>query len=1853
MKKQIQSTLPVLFIVLANLTGYGQKQGEEFVNWGIRYKISQTITSGIAAYPELRRPGAVTVVGYIGVAKEVPIPALVSYQGGEYLVTEIGDNAFRAKGLTSVTLPSTLTAIGDYAFDKNHLTSVTIGDSVISIGRDAFYGNQLTNVTIGNNVTSIGEYAFALNQLTNVTIGNNVTSIGSHAFAYNELTSVTLPNSVTRIDVAAFAVNRLTHVTIPGSVTHIPNYAFHRNQLTSVTLPNSLETIGTHAFHTNQLTSVTLPNSLKTIGNSAFWDNDLTEVTLPGNVTRIDQWAFWDNLNLALVIVEANDPPVLHADAFKNRDLRHLVVPRGKKQDYLNNGWAGFRSIVEVNGEFTVDHITYRITGITSTFRKVSAINYNTAGGRTVDIPQAVDYGPNTYNVTAIGQDAFRGKKLEAVTIPGGVTSIGTNAFGDNDLTEVNIPGSVTRIEEAAFAVNQLDRVTIPSSVTSIPNYAFQKNQLTSVTLPNTLTRIGTHAFWGNQLTEVTLPNSLKTIGNSAFWDNDLTEVTLPGNVTRIDQWAFWDNLNLALVIVEANDPPGLHADAFKNRNQIAVAVPKGTLGNYQDNTQWEGFQSMVEVNAEFTVDHITYRVTSLAPYEVKAAGYSVTGGAVTIPSTVDHGPNTYTVTGIGDKAFQYRLLTSVTLPNTVTSIGEGAFNSNELASVVIPNSVTAIGYQAFSSNQLTEVTIPDSVTSIGGAAFQHNHLTRVTIGKSVTSIGTVAFRNNPGLATVVTKATIPPSLHANAFQNRGQIDVDVPLGKGQVYLDNGWTGFRSITEVAGVGDTFIADHITYKVTSLAPSPYEVKVADYAITGGAVTIPQTVDEGPNTYTVTAIGNEAFLGNQLTGVTLPNTVTSIGHWAFRNNPDLATVVTKATVPPSLHAIAFQNAGRNQIDVNVPKGKRQAYLDNGWTGFNSITEAAGIRDTFSTGHITYKVTSLAPLKVEAIGYNTTIGASVNIPPTVEDGPNTYTVTSIGDHAFFTWHGDFTSVTLPNSVTSIGDHAFGDNDLTEVTLPNSLKTIGNSAFSSNHLTEVTLPNSVTSIGDGAFSINQLTEVTLPDSLKTIGNSAFSSNQLTSVTLPDSVTSIGDQAFAYNPNLATVVTKAIVPPSLHQDAFVNADRDQIDLIVPSGTKGAYPAAGWTGFRSITPAGGEITFIVDHITYGVISLVPYEVEAVDYAITGGAVTIPSTVDHGLNTYTVTAIGDHAFAQNSLTSVTIPNDVTSIGDQAFQNNQLISVTIPNDVTRIGNRAFENNQLTSVTIPNGVTIIESSAFSHNQLTVMTIPNDVTSIESDAFSHNQLTSVTIPNGVDRIGNSAFYNNQLTSVTIPNSVTIIENSAFENNPNLATVVTRATAPPLLHQEPNVIGQHTFRNANRDQIDLIVPAGRINAYLAAGWTGFKSIKDRYARVEDTFIYDDIEYRVTSLLPNTVIAIDYRIPATTDVNIPETANYQGKDYTVTSIGDDAFKEKELTSVTIPNSVTSIGDRAFENNQLTEVNIPNGVTSIGEWAFENNQLTEVNIPNGVTSIGASAFYRNQLTSVTIPNGVTSIENSAFSWNHLTSVTIPNSVTSIGDDAFNQNSLTNVTIPDSVTSIGDGAFWDNRLTSVIIPNSVTSIGGAAFWNNHLTSVTIGNRVTSIGYWAFSYNHLTSVTIPNSVTSIEASAFGDNPDLTTVVTKATDPPSLHADAFRGAHNLQIDLRARIDLIVPTGTKDAYLAAGWTGFKSITEAAMTAQGAAAQRSGAKASTVKSAEAPAHGNKSNAHNTITVYPNPAHDNIHIRLSDGEELQQVNLYNTLGGHTYSANTLQIDVSHLPGGIYMLEIETKAGEKVVKRVIIQ
>ena len=197
------------------------------------------------------------------------------------------------------------------------------------------------------------------------------------------------------------------------------------------------------------------------------------------------------------------------------------------------------------------------------------------------------------------------------------------------------------------------------------------------------------------------------------------------------------------------------------------------------------------------------------------------------------------------------------------------------------------------------------------------------------------------------------------------------------------------------------------------------------------------------------------------------------------------------------------------------------------------------------------------------------------------------------------------------------------------------------------------------------------------------------------------------------------------------------------------------------------------------------------------------------------------------------------------------------------------------------------------------------------------------------------------------------------------------------------------------------------------------------------------------------------EVVIPSSITVEGQEYTVTSIGNSAFRGcTGLTSVNIPNSVTSIGNDVFYGCKgLTSVTIPNSVTSIGNSAFSDCRgLTSVTIPNSVTSISRYAFKGCPgLTSVTIPNSVTYIDEYAFSGcSGLTSVTIPNSVTSIGRDAFADcSSLTSVTIPNSVTSIREYAFrYCSKLEDVYCyAEKVPSTDASAFEGSYIEYSTL--------------------------------------------------------------------------------------------------------------------------------------------------------------------------------------------------------------
>ena len=464
--------------------------------------------------------------------------------------------------------------------------------------------------------------------------------------------------------------------------------------------------------------------------------------------------------------------------------------------------------------------------------------------------------------------------------------------------------------------------------------------------------------------------------------------------------------------------------------------------------------------------------------------------------------------------------------------------------------------------------------------------------------------------------------------------------------------------------------------------------------------------------------------------------------------------------------------------------------------------------------------------------------------------------------------------------------------------------------------------------------------------------------------------------------------------------------------------------------------FEINGVFYNVISTteveVTYKGSSHDYYNEyNGSVVIPSLVEYGGFTYSVTSIGDYAFWYcSSLTSIEIPNSVTSIGDWAFYRcTSLISIEIPNSVTSIGDRAFyECTSLTSIQIPNSVTSIGDYAFAGcDSLTSIEIPNSVTSIGNFAFVDcDNLTSIEIPNSVTSIGDWAFVGcSSLTSIEIPNSVTSIGDCAFGDCSSLTSIVVDA-------------GNSIYDS--RNDCNAIIETAS-NTLIA----GCKN----------------------TIIPNSVTSIGYDAfywcTSLTSIEIPNS---------VTSIGDRAFGDcTSLTSVVIGNSVTSIGNEAFWGcESLTSIEIPNSVTSIGKYAFSwCTSLASVVIGNSVTSIGEMAFWGcDSLTKITclattpptiysnafsnydadlyVPAGCKSAYQSANYWKNFNIKEIPTLSTSI---ALNKTSAS-LKVTETLTLVAT-VLPENATNKSVIWKSSNEAVAVVDENGVVTAVGVGEAI----------------------------------------------------------------------------------------------------------------------------------------------------------------------------------------------------------
>ncbi|MCD7729574.1 MAG: leucine-rich repeat domain-containing protein [Clostridia bacterium] len=553
------------------------------------------------------------------------------------------------------------------------------------------------------------------------------------------------------------------------------------------------------------------------------------------------------------------------------------------------------------------------------------------------------------------------------------VTAIDDYAFRScTSLTSVTIGDNVTTIGEGAFSYCSISEIAIPASVTTIGYYAFSNcNSLTKVYYNGTASQWASISF-GNPEAN---PISLYYTGNFYINKKIVTEISIE-NITAINSYAFYNCQSITNITI-SDSVTSIGNYAFYNCKSIESVYYNGTA------SQW--------ASISFGGNVLSYGNSNL-----------YLNGTLATDITIEN------AISINDYAFCYcSSITSVTIGNSVTSIGKSAFfDCTSLTNISIGSGVTSIGDHAFSYCSLTSITIPDSVTSIGEYAFDEcMSFTAVTIGNNVASIGEYSFRSCNSLESVTIGNNVT-SIGNHAFKgctalkeiNFNATAINDLSSDNYVFYNAGQSG-NGITLTIGANVTKIPDYLFY--TSEA-SQHAPKITSVVFENGSV--------------CKSIGDYAFSYCSLTGITIGNSVTSIGTRAFSNCNLLENVT---------------------IGFNISTIGAEAFSDCSWLKNVYYNGTASQWASILFGDIVAN----PMFQAKNLYINGTLATDI----TIEN------VSAISDYAFYNC-SSITSITIDDSVTSIGEWALTNcSSLTTVILGRGINFIGEHAFSSCSLLNV----------------------------------------------------------------------------------------------------------------------------------------------------------------------------------------------------------------------------------------------------------------------------------------------------------------------------------------------------------------------------------------------------------------------------------------------------------------------------------------------------------------------------------------------------------------------------------------------------------------------------------------------------------------------------------------------------------------------------------------------------------------------------------------------------------------------------------
>jgi hypothetical protein len=715
----------------------------------------------------------------IGAFSHTPKLKSVTFAKGSKLRT-IGSTAFSGSGLTSITIPASVTTIRDSAFQNTaKLKKITFaeGSKLRSIGGFTFFQSGITGITIPASVSIIGEYAFSVSELQTVVFSSSskLKSIEESTFANSTLLkSINIPNGVARIEAGAFSGTSISSITIPASVIHFgSDYTYDgalggMSKLKTVTFANESKVafLPERLFLGNSaLTSISIPDSVTRIGSGAFSGTGLTNVTIPRSVTILESGALSDMKKLkSVTFAEGSDVKGFYDSLFAGSSaLNSLTIP-GSVTTIAGNVFSG-TALATINipaSVISVDQWTFSESSVSNINVSGSNPVYSSTSGVLFDKgkTELIAYPPKKSSikysvpdlVTKIGNGAFRSSaNLRNITIPESVNSIGEGAFGyASRLNSVSFAGSsnLKTIEYQAFeGASALDSIMIPASVTSIGDFAFSRTNLESLEFEadSKLEGIGEYAFASTYMVNLSLPCSLKSIGDNAFGYNNyrLVSILIPCDLEYLGDEAFGATTALESLIFLGSKIEQVGQGVFNTLpNDATFYIKAAAQENFAPfGDGWEGL-IIAEVPDSYrgTFDYETVEdETSETGYSVTIHGYSGGTSLVDfpegfyIPESFEGNP----VTRIGGGAFNGDWITSLKLPDSIKTIGRNAFHVNGLTRVDIPAGVTEIGYDAFRSNYLVSVTFKGDAPTDGGDVFYDNdRLTEIRVPTGATGWG-------------------------------------------------------------------------------------------------------------------------------------------------------------------------------------------------------------------------------------------------------------------------------------------------------------------------------------------------------------------------------------------------------------------------------------------------------------------------------------------------------------------------------------------------------------------------------------------------------------------------------------------------------------------------------------------------------------------------------------------------------------------------------------------------------------------------------------------------------------------------------------------------------------------------------------------------------------------------------------------------------------------------------------------------------------------------------------------------------------------------------------------------------------